>query len=471
MNERYMDAINKLNDKVKDLETEVKVNEKNFNDYKTENNQLKITEIARKLERYHIVDNMWYYDNFNTGISAKGDKGDAFTYEDFTEEQLKNLKGEPFTFDDLTLDQIALLTGADGIDGKDGVNGIDGRDGIDGKDGKDGIDGKDGKDGITPELEIGEIKSVSTYDPAKVTLKKKKNKYIIDMDIPRGRPGSNGSDGSNGSPALINGVNTLNIEAGDNINLDQEGDTLTISSTSGGNVDDVKVDGVSVVDENKVANIDLTGKQNVTDNTLNTNNKTVPTAINEVNSIAKGANQAISYGNYSTMITAFNALDDDVYRLGQNIYIETLEVPDLWIISVESTSVPYTYTTDAAFITHTAQAGGGQVGYYKIAQLETQKVDLTDYVKNTDYATSANAGVVKTGSNLGILINQYGNPYIDYAQNADIDAKTSYRKPIVPAQLNYAVASVKATQAQSGTAKMWTSTNEDDEIGLNISTE
>jgi len=213
------------------------------------------------------------------------------------------------------------------------------------------------------------------------------------------------------------------------------------------------------------------GKQDTTSSSLTTTSDSIVGAINEVNSIAKGANQALSYGNYSTMITAFNALSATTYNVGQNIYIVTTDVPDLWISSIEETSSTYTYTTDEAFTTALATDGYVQVGYYRLSALETQKVDLTSYVKNTDYATSLVGGVVKTGSNLGILINQNGNPYIDYAQNTDIDAKTSYRKPIVPAQLNYAVGSVKASQTQSGSAKMWTSTNEDNEIGLNISTE
>ena len=63
--------------------------------------------------------------------------------------------------------------------------------------------------------------------------------------------------------------------------------------------------------------------------------------------------------------------------------IQTKLVPDLWVYSVENTSVQYTYTTDEDFITYTNQATGGQVGYYKLAQLETQKVDLTDYATKT----------------------------------------------------------------------------------------
>ena len=131
----------------------------------------------------------------------------------------------------------------------------------------------------------------------------------------------------------------------------------------------------------------LASKQDVTDSNLNTTAQTIVGAINEVDSIALGANQALSYGNYSTMITAFNSLDDDVYRVGQNIYIITTDVPDLWISSVESTSVTYTYTTDSAFTTALATDGYVQVGYYKLSALETQKVDLTNYVDLTSAQT------------------------------------------------------------------------------------
>ena len=109
----------------------------------------------------------------------------------------------------------------------------------------------------------------------------------------------------------------------------------------------------------------------------------IENTANTAKSIAEGANQSLSYSNYSAMITVFNALDDDVYRVGQNIYIQTTNVPDLWVYSVESTSVPYQYTTDEAFVTGLETDGYVQVGYYKLSALETQKVDLTDYVPKT----------------------------------------------------------------------------------------
>ena len=123
--------------------------------------------------------------------------------------------------------------------------------------------------------------------------------------------------------------------------------------------------------------------QTATDNSLNTTSKTITGAINEVNSIAKQANVAKSYTSYSALITDLNSATATAYNVGQSFYIQTKEVPDIWVISVESSSVAYTYTTDAAFITATGATGGQQVGYYKLAQLETQKVDLANYVQKT----------------------------------------------------------------------------------------
>ena len=170
---------------------------------------------------------------------------------------------------------------------------------------------------------------------------------------------------------------------------------------------------------------DISGKQDITDNTLTTINKTVPTAINEVNSIAKGANQALSYSNYQAMITAFNALANDVYNVGQNVMIITLNVPDLWISGIESTNVPYTYTTDEAFTTELATNGYVQVGYYKLSALETQKVDLTNYVTNTDYANPDTGGVIKTTTVYGTgmsngQLRSVAKTFAEY-QNANIN--------------------------------------------------
>lgn len=114
--------------------------------------------------------------------------------------------------------------------------------------------------------------------------------------------------------------------------------------------------------------------------------------MKEVESIAKGAGQARSYGDYATMVEALNSLPNDVYKIGQSIMIVTLNVPDLWVSAIAEESVPYTYVDDTTLAEAIKTNGSVQVGYYVLSALETQKVDLTDYVKNTDIAGNVVAG-------------------------------------------------------------------------------
>lgn len=99
-----------------------------------------------------------------------------------------------------------------------------------------------------------------------------------------------------------------------------------------------------------------------------------------VDTLYEGAQKALAYTNYSAMITTFNALASDVYKVGQNVYVQTLNVPDLWVYSVEASSSTYTYIDDATFVNDLLTNGYVQVGYYRLAYLETNKVDLTNYV-------------------------------------------------------------------------------------------
>ena len=105
----------------------------------------------------------------------------------------------------------------------------------------------------------------------------------------------------------------------------------------------------------------------------------VDSKVDAVESIALGANQGLSYESYEAMITALNAMESTKLHNGQNIHIGTLNVPDIWIYSVEDTSVEYSYVDDETLIN--ALATFPQVGYYRLSQLETQKVDLTEYAK------------------------------------------------------------------------------------------
>lgn len=69
---------------------------------------------------------------------------------------------------------------------------------------------------------------------------------------------------------------------------------------------------------------------------------------------------------------------------------------------------------------------------------KTIEVDLTDYVKNTDFASETNAGVAKTTYRYGIITDGNGFLSIYPATNAHIDGK-SVKNPIAPNNLDYAV--------------------------------
>lgn len=236
-----------------------------------------------------------------------------------------------------------------------------------GKDGRDGVNGTNGQDGQAATITVGTTTTGEAGTNASVTNSGTSSNAVFNFTIPQGAKGD-------------------------------DGDNYVITQSDYASI-------ATIVETDIAPTLEL--KQDVTDNSLTTTNKTIPSAINEVDSIAKGANQALSYGNYSTMITAFNALADDVYKVGQNVMIVTLNVPDLWISGIEGTSQSYTYVDDATFTAALATNGYVQVGYYKLSALETQKVNLANYVTFDDYATTATTGVIKTSAQYGVSTSSY----------------------------------------------------------------
>ena len=71
---------------------------------------------------------------------------------------------------------------------------------------------------------------------------------------------------------------------------------------------------------------------------------------NQALAIAKGRNQSLAYNNYSEMVTALNGMTKDELKRGQNIYIGSVGVPDLWVYGVEDNSVNYSYVNDETIV-------------------------------------------------------------------------------------------------------------------------
>ena len=195
---------------------------------------------------------------------------------------------------------------------------------------------------------------------------------------------------------------------------------LETGLASAGKVDDVQdVNGASIV-TNKIAKLSkaAVGLGNV-DNTADANKSvkhatsadsaTTATSATTANSATKATQDASgnvitstyatknelrdglagrattkTYENYQAFVTAIGLLSKSELKVGDNIYIKKLDVPDMWVTAVNATSVSYSYTNDQAIINALDTTNGLTVGYFSFSKLETEKVDLSTYQTKTD---------------------------------------------------------------------------------------
>lgn len=205
---------------------------------------------------------------------------------------------------------------------------------------------------------------------------------------------------------------------------------LETGLANAGKVDDVQdVNGASIV-TNKIAKLSkaAVGLGNV-DNTADANKSvkhatsadsaTTATSANTANSATKatqdasgnvitntyatktelqnglaGKSQSKTYNNYQAFVTAVNAMNNTALKVGDNVFIVTQDVPDMWVSAVNSSSATYTYTSDSAIVTALGSANGLTVGYYVFRELETEKVDLTAYQTKNDNSLNTTSKTV-----------------------------------------------------------------------------
>lgn len=114
---------------------------------------------------------------------------------------------------------------------------------------------------------------------------------------------------------------------------------------------------------------------------------TVP-KLTELENLIKGASSASVADTLQAMVTALNDASLADYKVGTNILIKAVNVPDFWISEIYSEKVTYEYTDDDSLIEQVNLNNGTlQTGYYGISFLETDKVVLTDYATN-DYVNA-----------------------------------------------------------------------------------
>lgn len=102
---------------------------------------------------------------------------------------------------------------------------------------------------------------------------------------------------------------------------------------------------------------------------------TAQSTADTAKSIAEGRAKAVSFATVAAMKTALAAASATEYKVGDNLFIVATDVPDYWVSKVNSTQ-------------------SGDYGYYEVSELETQKVDLTDYQTKTDNSLATTAKTV-----------------------------------------------------------------------------
>ena len=105
--------------------------------------------------------------------------------------------------------------------------------------------------------------------------------------------------------------------------------------------------------------------------------QTVQAAADDAKSIAEGRSRGVVFPSYQAAVDDLNGAEAGVYRLGDNIYILTMDVPDLLVSAVAEDPQPYEYADDDTLMDDLAK-GEVQMGFYKVARLETAKVDLSE---------------------------------------------------------------------------------------------
>lgn len=276
--------------------------------------------------------------------------------------------------------------GKDGIAGKDGKDGKNGLDGKDGKDGKDGTKGKDGEDGREIQIFVVDNKICWSYEGSDVYYD------LIDLDKLKGKDGEDGKPGKNGSAGkgLPKGGKTSQI----------------IIKASEKDYDTKWIDSTDLVSEEAI----LEKVSDVVGGEL----QEIKDTAERAETIAKGRATGYVFDTVDDLdLWLKNTENTSKLLLGDNLYVREIGVPDYWWDG--STKQP----------------------------LETQKVDLSNYIKNTDYATVNKPGIGKSSQQYGVWRDDKTNYWeVVQATESDIDARTDIHKPITPKNLEYAVKSV-----------------------------
>lgn len=229
---------------------------------------------------------------------------------------------------------------------------------------------------------------------------------------------NDGEKGTDGENAKINGYNTLNIVAGDNITIEQEEETLTINAAGGsggtGNYEELEnkpqINGHILIGNQTTEDLELEYddteiKQDIEDleTEINIIDSKIPNQATSSNQLADknfvnssiATNTAYFRGTYestSELPLTGNTPNDYAFVI---IYDEviTTQVKQYDRYKWNNTQWVYEYTLNNSSFT-AQQWASINSGITSGLVEKLDGIDLTDYVKNTDYATIAKAGII-----------------------------------------------------------------------------
>ena len=230
-----------------------------------------------------------------------------------------------------------------------------------------------------------------------------------------GKDGKDGKDGINGQDATINGVNTLNIEAGENITINQLGSTMTISSTGGGAVSSVNGQtGDVVINVPDVSNF-IT--KDVNDLTYYYDKTTID---NKVSSVYKYKGSVSTYAdlpssdltigdvynvesdgsNYAWTGTEWDKLGGTVDLSGYQTKIDSSHKLSADLVDDTSTTNKFVSASDKITWDGKYTKPSGGIPSTDLAEaVQTSLGKANTAIQNTNYATFAYGGVIRTSNN------------------------------------------------------------------------
>lgn len=169
----------------------------------------------------------------------------------------------------------------------------------------------------------------------------------------------------------VNGGTPVQPDGNKNVNLSISKNTVGLGNVTNENANTL----ISAHNGNSAAHTDIRNAVSA-----------VEELATEAKTLAEGRAKAVVFLSVLQMTTTLKAASKDEYNVGDNIFIEDTGVPDYWIKRILATNT-------------------GTYGYYELAELETQKVDLTDI--NAHIANKSNPhGVTKSQVGLGSVVNK-----------------------------------------------------------------